>query len=329
MDRGRALAGLIAGWVLAAGAAAEPPLAAARWTVWGDEPVSAFGQAATECYAPSDDPEMRRREELGRAVFRTPLLLGGQAARAGLSCASCHAAGRDNPGFSFPGLSAEPGTADVTSSLTSRSRGDGVLNPVPIPSLVAPDKAHKISRDPDTSALEAFLSGIIMEEFDAAAPPPYALAGLAAYVRALRREACPDAAKRPVALSEDIADAARAIAIGRALLGSGEVEAGALGLAGARAALAGVHERFAHAELAPSRAALRDGDAAIAAAIKSARAGDRDEADATLALLSAGLPALGAKLEDGEPLSLYVWANLEAAFAAERELRLESEQGRD
>ncbi|MEM6586393.1 MAG: hypothetical protein AAF692_11620, partial [Pseudomonadota bacterium] len=35
----------------------------------------------------------------GEALFKAPLLLGGQAAKAGISCHSCHVNGRGNPHF--------------------------------------------------------------------------------------------------------------------------------------------------------------------------------------------------------------------------------------
>ncbi|MGF7473737.1 hypothetical protein WFJ45_23635, partial [Salmonella enterica subsp. enterica serovar Minnesota] len=78
-------------------------------------------------------PPLNDSARIGRAAFNSPLLLGGQAARAGLSCASCHRNGRGNPDFHFPGISGAPGTADVTASLLSSHRGDGQFNPKPIP----------------------------------------------------------------------------------------------------------------------------------------------------------------------------------------------------
>ena len=123
------------------------------------------------------DPAERARIEVGRAAFRTPLLLGGQAARLGLSCESCHANGRGNPAFRFPGLSGAPGTADVTAPLMSARRGDEVFDPRPIPDLAAPGKVARVRGDP---ALGAFVRGLIVEEFDGREPPPAVLDGLVA-----------------------------------------------------------------------------------------------------------------------------------------------------
>ena len=120
----------------------------------------------------------------GQIAFHTPTLLGGQAAKAGISCASCHVNGRDNPHFSFPGVSGAPGTADVTHSFFSSHRGDGQFNPVLIPDLAKPGK---ISRDRE-GELEQFMRGLIVEEFDGAEPDHAVLDTLAVYVRALCSE---------------------------------------------------------------------------------------------------------------------------------------------
>ena len=119
-------------------------------------------------------------------MFGTPTLLGGQAAKAGLSCASCHINGRDNPHFLLAGVSAAPGTADVTNSFFSAARGNARFDPVAIPDLAMPGK---VARDPDTRALEAFIRTLIVEEFGGQEPTPAMLDALATYVRAVR--ACP------------------------------------------------------------------------------------------------------------------------------------------
>nr|QQZ49991.1 hypothetical protein JKL49_25640 [Phenylobacterium glaciei] len=70
---------------------------------------------------------------------------GGQAARAGVACETCHRSGRSNPDFLFPGVSGPPGSADVTSSLFSSHRGDGIDDPVPIPDLSGPRAGLKVA----------------------------------------------------------------------------------------------------------------------------------------------------------------------------------------
>ena len=97
-----------------------------------------------------------------------------------MSCATCHPSGRGNPAFLLPELSDKPGTADVTSSLMSSHRGNGVFDPKPIPDLTVPGK---VSRDPASPALATFVHGLITEEFDGNEPPPVAFEGLLAYLR--------------------------------------------------------------------------------------------------------------------------------------------------
>ncbi len=182
LDRGGALIRkLIALAALLLGAAATPGTPPAfeqlRWTAPGAELALLSEQPAT-CVA--DDDDMIRG---GRALFATPTLLGGQAAKAGLSCASCHINGRDNPHFLLAGVPAGPGTADVTNSFFSAARGNSRFDPVAIPDLAKPGK---VSRDPRTRALEAFIRDLIVEEFGGQEPTPAMLDALAAYVRAVR-----------------------------------------------------------------------------------------------------------------------------------------------
>lgn len=259
MDPGRALARFLNALPLALllGAAADGPnlpVREARWLAPGTV-EKGLAREPSECFARPADPAERRRAEIGRAAFRTPLLLGGQAARAGLSCASCHRNGRGNPDFLFPGLSGPPGTADITASLMSSHRGDGRFNPRPIPDLAGPAQALKVSRDPRGRALEAFIRGLVVEEFDGPEPSPEVLDGLAAYVRALRPAACRRGALRVslasrLALVEDSADLAATSA--------GETRR--LLLAAARSQLGAIDERFAITGGESGRAVLREAD---------------------------------------------------------------------
>lgn len=179
---------------------------------------------------------------VGRTAFSTPNLLGGQAAKAGISCASCHRNGRGNPHFLFPGLSGAAGTADVTTSLFSQIRGDRTDNPKRIPDLAK--DSHAIPRSGDRAALKAFVRGLIVEEFDGPVPDPAVLTGLAAYVAALDGAKCPTAdyvlADDRAALSE-AADASETAAAQMAVRGSADVVR--LMLGSTRSALGRAHDR--------------------------------------------------------------------------------------
>jgi hypothetical protein len=147
-----------------------------RWTEPGAE-YALLSKQPSACLA-GEGAHVRS----GRALFGAPTLLGGQAAKARLSCASCHINGRGNPHFLLFGVSAAPGTADVTNSFFSAARGNGRFDPVAIPDLAMPGK---VSRDAKAGALEPFIRNLIVEEFGGEEPTPAMLGALAAYVRAI------------------------------------------------------------------------------------------------------------------------------------------------
>jgi len=315
-DRRRAAA-LGAGLALLCGAAtaqfAEPPLRAARWLAPGADPLRTLGAAPSECLAPPSDAEARLAVEVGRAAFRAPLLLGGQAARAGLACESCHRAGRSNPQFHFVGVSGAPGTADVTSSLFSSHRGDGRDNPVPIPDLSGPKAKLKVDQAQSARALEPFIHGLIVEEFDGPEPPPAVLAGLAAYVRALSPAACPAEAARAVSAAGLLDDARRAVRAALALQARGDGAAAIVMVEAARSRLGLIDERYVAPALAPQRARLRAADQDLAQAAEALR-GNRRGAAARLQRWLGGSARLQAVLARGEPLSLFAPDRLARAF---------------
>ncbi|MDP3855207.1 hypothetical protein [Phenylobacterium sp.] len=293
--RTRALGGLAAA-LIAAGAvpAADVPLAAMRWLSLGAEPVALLTLEPAECLAMPVDPGLTRSVEIGRAAFRTPLLLGGQAARAGISCESCHRAGRANPAFRFPGVSGPPGTADVTSSLFSSHRGNGVDDPRPIPDLSGPRAGLKVA----PGDVAPFVRGLIVEEFDGPEPSPAVLQGLADYVRALGPQACPTTSARAITVQALMSDARRAIAAAQSVE---DPRTAAFLVTAARARLFLLDERYAR--LRPERAALRRADRDLAHIAQALREG-RPEARAQLARWQARTPVLEARLRRAERGSL-------------------------
>jgi hypothetical protein len=237
------------------------------WAPRGADVAEIFGSEPTECLAAARDPTQALSVEIGRSAFRTPLLLGGQAARAGLSCESCHRQGRGNPNFQFPGASGEPGTADVTLSLFSSHRGNGVHDPKPIPDLSGPREQLKVApRD-----LPVFIRGLIVEEFDGPAPSAAVLAGLADYVRALHPATCPAMAKAPATARALFSDVRRALSAADASLTAGDPATALLMIAAARARLGLIDERFAG--LTREQKQLRQTDTRLASLQAAIRAG--------------------------------------------------------
>ena len=315
----RLLAGLVLAGATAAFAASltPPQIRAMSWVPGGADPVRAFGTAPTECLPPIADAALALKVEIGRAAFRTPVVLGGQAARAHIACESCHRAGRDNPDFQFPGVSGPPGTADVTSSLFSTHRGNRTDDPKPIPDLSGPRERLKIDQRPGARELEAFIHGLITEEFDGPEPSPAVLEGLAAYVRALNPAACPANTRRPVTVALLLDDARSALGAAQASAKQGDHATAVTMVAGSRARLGLIDERFGGPALVADRRALRAADARLAALQQALREG-RPGTAKTLAAWLTRSRALEATLTRHAPASLFDPARLARAAANSR-----------
>jgi hypothetical protein len=306
LDRSRRRSGRLIGLLAFGLAAAAPPpaLRAMRWLAPGADAALALTHRPTECLAAPADAEAAYLVELGRAAFRTPLVLGGQAARAGIGCETCHRGGRSNPDFDFPGVSGAPGTADVTTSVLSSHRGDGIDNPKPIPDLSGPKSALKVSQDPASGGLEVFIHGIVTQEFDGDEPPPAVLKGLASYVRALSPAACPSAGTEPVTVRGALADVRRTLQAAIAAVDHGDGASAALMVESARSQLGDIDERYAGSALAAERAALQRAAADLAPAEADARHGVA-AAKTDLTLWLAGEAAWARPVVAAEPASLY------------------------
>jgi len=232
--------------LLAAGDSAPIVLRSQIWTQSGDALTRALTHAPAECLA-----ETSADIEIGRALFRAPALLGGPAARVGLSCDSCHANGRDNPHFFLPELTDRPGAADITSEWASRTRGDGAMNPRRIPDL------NDVSTTPPYGQghvlrLDGFVASVIIDEFQGEPPPPAAFAGLIAYLGALQSGACPRQTETPITLASAAEDVRRALAAAQ----SAEPDTARLVLLAAQDAIGRIAERLPAAEFAGERRAL-------------------------------------------------------------------------
>jgi hypothetical protein len=224
------------------GASAPPALLlrAQAWTAPGPSMAHDLTHAPRECLAASS-PEI----EIGRALFRAPAMLGGPAARAGLSCHACHGNGRVNARFLLPELTDRPGAADVTSAWASKLRGDGVLNPVAIPDLAGIARRQTFGQARDAS-LEHFVQSVIVEEFQGEPPPAQAFASVIAYMRALDECALEEA---PITLAAAAGDVRRALAAAR----GAAPETAALLVLSARDGIGRIVERLPPASFAPER----------------------------------------------------------------------------
>jgi hypothetical protein len=295
----------------------DAPIRGLEWVARTADPAHALGSVPTECLKIPADPALAARIEVGRAAFRTQVLLGGQAARAGVNCETCHRNGRTNPDFLFPGVSGAPGTADVTNSLFSTHRGNGIDDPKPIPDLSGSKGRLKIDQDPGQKKLEPFIHGLITEEFDGPEPTPAALAGLAAYVRALSPAACPAQAREPLNVALLMSDTRRALKAAQAQAIAGDDTTAVLMVASARSRLGLIDERYAAPSLARPRARLRAASAQLAT-IQAALHDHRPGAAPQLAAWLAASGRLEAELAARQSASLFNPALL--AQAAKRRL---------
>ncbi len=157
-----------------------------KWIKPGTDIIQTLSANNAECLlgAAKSDPKI----QLGRAAFRSPFLLGGQATRQGLTCQACHMQGQRSSEFFIEGLSEDPGTADVTNFHFSDDLGDDVFNPSRIPSLS--DDVRGVDYTPESGELEKLVTRLITKEFNGKTPHPDVFAGLLAYLRALDVTAC-------------------------------------------------------------------------------------------------------------------------------------------
>jgi hypothetical protein len=315
LARVSALGVLLTGFVGAGAFAAlgDAPIRGLLWTAPGADPARALGSVPAECLKIPADAALAASVELGRAAFRTPVLLGGQAGRAGITCETCHRSGRDNPDFLFPGVSGAPGTADVTNSLFSTHRGNGIDDPKPIPDLSGPKSRLRISQTPADRALEPFIHGLITEEFDGPEPTPAVLDGLAAYVRALDPAACPERPRRPLDVRLLMSDARRAIRAAQKQVAASDAATATVMVASARSRLGLIDERYGAPSLADDRTALRAADRKLADAQTALRE-RRPDAQRRLAAWLADAGRLETELEAAETKSLFNPARLAQAL---------------
>lgn len=220
--------------------------------------------------------------EIGRALFRSPGMLGGPVARLGVSCNSCHSGARVNTRFFIPELTDRIGAADTTSEWASKVRGDGVMNPRDIPDLAGVGAKQSFGHLNDPS-LEHFVHSVIVEEFQGAEPPPQAFAGIMAYLRAQNAQACPAAAET-VTLRTAADDVRRAIAAAA----TADAPTARLVLLAAQDGMGRLVERLPARTFAHDRQRLEDLSREIAAW--------REEPDIAAAL-EAGAPAWQARFD--------------------------------
>jgi len=219
-----------------------------RFAALATEPVLDREALAATAYASSFAREYGSKEQLrvdlqiGEFLFKSPLVLGGQAAKAGISCHSCHVNGRDNPFFQFPAISGEPGTADTTHNFFSETLGNDTFDPVPIPDLTQPGK---VSHDLSSRDLERFIERIVVDEFGGSVSEEAVIRPLSTFVRALQVSGLGEDRSLAVrSMARDLADVEAMVGLAAAQSASDAEAVPRLLLAGARNRLFVVYERL-------------------------------------------------------------------------------------
>jgi hypothetical protein len=300
-----------AGVLLAAACASAPDtgnapnasdIRALLWIASGADRVKALTERPAPCVRiPHEAPgivdasgvALMKQQDVGRLAFDSPALIGGAAGRMGLSCSSCHLNGRGNPDFFIEGMSREPGTADVTSSLLSKVRGNGVFDPVVIPDLAARDGRQIRHRTGE--AFRTKVHGLVVEEFDGQEPPPAVWQGLLLYLDALTLEGCDPTAREPVLAGFDQRDAMAALSYAQSFADEGEQDDALLMARIARTILERMHERFVAIDQSDVRDALVEASRQIAAWADQVRSGGagrapRETLDRALSLVEREAP---------------------------------------
>ena len=280
----------------------DPILSDARWISADADLAYVLTHAPGECLAPANDEGGDYKLVLGRAAFKSPFLFGGQAARNHLSCNSCHQDGHDNKQFFLAGLSGAPGSADVTSSIFSKVREDGIFNPVAIPTLVGSSRKERLGTVSPVATIHDFVEGAVKDEFQGEASASIVEA-VSYYVAQLQPEYCPEQAAA-INLDKVIGELDQTLdAAAQANQNNAQEEVDFL-LLSTQDQLRLIHERYAGAALAAEREAIVAFSQQVGALRPSA---DRDSrvSDADFADLGNKLRALKAVLEKSEDLSLY------------------------
>lgn len=119
---------------------------------------------------------------LGAAAFSNPLIFGEPARSMGISCNSCHDKSGNNPGFFIPGLSARPGTVDVSNSFFAPHGNNGVFDPLDIPDLRGIRFTAPYGRNGRFASLREFTRNVVVNEFNGDEPDPILLDAMVIYM---------------------------------------------------------------------------------------------------------------------------------------------------
>ncbi len=119
---------------------------------------------------------------LGDMVFDSPEIFGEPARSLGLACSTCHNRSDINQRFFIPGISPQPGAADVDGSFFNARFNDHRNDALDIPSLRGIRFTGPYGRDGRFASLRDFSRNVIVNEFNGPEPSPLVLDALVAYM---------------------------------------------------------------------------------------------------------------------------------------------------
>ena len=117
----------------------------------------------------------------GDMLFDSPEIFGDPARSLGVACSTCHNRGDINNSFFIPGVSHQPGAADVDGAFFNPNFNDIRSDSLDIPSLRGARFTGPYGRDGRFASLREFTRNVIVNEFGGDEPTPFMLDALVAY----------------------------------------------------------------------------------------------------------------------------------------------------
>lgn len=118
----------------------------------------------------------------GDMLFDSPAIFGEPASGMGIACSTCHNRSDINKDFFIPGVSHQPGAADVDGGFFNPIFNDQRSDSLDIPSLRGIRFTGPYGRDGRFGSLRDFTRNVIVNEFAGEEPTPFMLDALVAYM---------------------------------------------------------------------------------------------------------------------------------------------------
>ena len=118
----------------------------------------------------------------GDMLFDSPVIFGEPARSMGIACSTCHNRSDINKDFFIPGVSHQPGAADVDGSFFNPIFNDRRRDSLDIPSLRGIRFTGPYGRDGRFGSLREFTRNVIVNEFAGEEPTPFMLDALVIYM---------------------------------------------------------------------------------------------------------------------------------------------------